>query len=288
MVSRREVVEEFNRVSTFKNILETYEEIAAGRMQNARSSVLSGRSFIEELNYIFQQVKTSYRDDVLKKMQMRKIKNPKELTFIDRNGKTLFLLLSSNTGLYGDIIRKTFNLFMELMKKEKADAAIVGRVGLEYLKSSESKIPYTYFNMPDSSINNDDLKKIIAHIIQYKKIFIVYGRFENVITQEPIVTSISGDPLPQSESGSKVKYFFEPSLDKIMQFFEAEIFASLFEQTVFESQLAKFASRMTSLELRVENITDILKEITLEKEKVRHRIMNKKQLETFSSMALWK
>ncbi len=144
--------------------------------------------------------------------------------------------------------------------------------------------------MPDSSINNDDLKKIIAYIITYEKVFIVYGRFENVITQEPIVTSISGDPLPasQSESGPKIKYFFEPSLDKIMQFFEAEIFASLFEQTVFESQLAKFASRMTSLELRVENITNILKVITLEKEKVRHRIMNKKQLETFSSMALWK
>ena len=75
--------------------------------------------------------------------------------------------------------------------------------------------------------------------------------------------------------------------DKIMKFFEAQIFASLFEQTVFESQLAKFASRMTSLELRVENIKDVLKDVALEKEKVRHRIINKKQLETFSSMALW-
>ncbi len=288
MVTKREVVEEFNRISTFKNILEMYEEIAASRMQNARASVLSGRSFIEELNYIFQQVKSSYRDEVLKKMHMRKIKDPSQLTFIERNGKTLFLLLSSNTGLYGDIIRKTFNLFAELIKKEKADAAIVGRVGLEYLKSSGSKIPYSYFNMPDSSINNEDLKKIITHILAYEKVFIVYGRFENVIAQEPIVTSISGDPLPQSESGSKVKYFFEPSLDKIMRFFEAEIFASLFEQIVFESQLAKFASRMTSLELRVENIENIFKELSHEKEKVRHRIMNKKQLETFSNMAMWK
>ena len=288
MVTRREVLEEFNRVSTFKNILETYEEIAASRMQNARTSVLAGRSFIDELNYIFQQVKSSYRDDVLKRMHIKKIKDPSKLTFIERNGKTLFLLLSSNTGLYGDIVRKTFNLFLDLMKKEKADAAIVGRVGLEYLKNSGSKIPYSFFNMPDSSVNNEDLKKIIAHIITYEKVFIVYGRFENVITQEQIVTSISGDPLPQSASGTQVKYFFEPSLDKIMKFFEAEIFASLFEQTVFESQLAKFASRMTSLELRVENIRDILKVIAFEKEKVRHRIMNKKQLETFSSMALWK
>ena len=72
-----------------------------------------------------------------------------------------------------------------------------------------------------------------------------------------------------------------------MKFFEAQIFTSLFEQTVFESQLAKFASRMTSLELRVEKTKAILKDIFLEKEKVRHRIINKKQLETFSSMSLW-
>lgn len=288
MITRREVTEEFNRVSTFKSILETYEEIAASRMQNARTSVLSGRSFIEELNYIFQQVKSSYRDEVLKRMHKKKINDPKELTFIERNGKTLFLLLSSNTGLYGDIVRKTFNLFFEVIKKEKADAAIVGRVGLEYLKNTGSKISYTFFNMPDSSVNNEDLKKIIQYIIQYEKVFVVYGRFQNVITQEPIVTSISGDPLAETQDAPKVKYFFEPSLDKIMQFFEAEIFASLFEQTIYESQLAKFASRMTSLELRVENISDILKDITLEKEKVRHRIMNKKQLETFSSMSLWR
>lgn len=288
MVTRREVTEEFNRVSTFKTILETYEEIAASRMQNARTSVLAGRSFIDELNYIFQQVKGSYRDEVLRRMRKKHIKDPKELTFIERNGKTLFLLLSSNTGLYGDIVRKTFNLFFDVIKKENADAAIVGRVGLEYLKNSGSKIPYTFFNMPDSSINNEDLKKIINHIIQYEKVFIVYGRFQNVISQEPIVTSISGDPLSEAQTDTKVKYFFEPSLDKIMQFFEAEIFAALFEQTIYESQLAKFASRMTSLELRVENITDTLRNITLEREKVRHRIMNKKQLETFSSMSLWR
>lgn len=287
MVTRKEVTEEFSRTSTFKNILETYEEIAASRMQNTRSSVLAGRIFIEELNYIFQQVKSSYRDDVLKRMHAKKIKDPKQLTFIERNGKTLFVLLSSNTGLYGDIIRRTFNLFLDLIKKEKADAAIIGRVGLEYLHSSETKIPFEYFNMPDSSIDKEDLRKIVSHVIKYERVFIVYGRFENVITQEPVVTGISGDPLPQAQTDMKVKYFFEPSLDKIMKFFEAEIFASLFEQTLFESQLAKFASRMTSLELRVENIRDILVKIGLEKEKVRHRTINKKQLETFSSMALW-
>ena len=287
MATRREVTEEFDRVSTIKGVLEAYEEIAATRIQNIRNSVLLGRLFIEELNYTFQQVKSSHRNEVLKRMKTKNIKDPSKLTFIERNGKTLYVLLSSNTGLYGDIIKKTTELFINLVKKEKADAVIIGRVGLELFKNAGLLITYNYFDFPDIKIDNQALKKIISYILQYERTFIVYGRFENIVSQKPIVTSISGDPLPSSQAISNVKYFFEPSLDKIMKFFEAQIFASLFDQTVFESQLAKFASRMTSLELRVENIKEILKNVALEKEKIRHRIINKKQLETFSSMALW-
>ena len=287
MATKKEVTEEFDRISTLKDVLETYEEIAAQRMQNTRSSVIAGRLFISELNYIFQQVKSSHRDEMLRKMKTRHIKDPSKLTFIERNGKTLYVLLSSNSGLYGDIIKTTSELFINLVKKEKADAVIIGRVGLELFKNANLLINYNYFDFPDNKVDNQVLKKIISYILQYERIFIVYGRFENIISQKPIVTSISGDPLPREGTVSNVKYFFEPSLDKIMKFFEAQIFASLFDQTVFESQLAKFASRMTSLELRVENIKDILKDVALEKEKIRHRIINKKQLETFSSMALW-
>lgn len=287
MATKREVTEEFDRVSAIKDVLETYEEVAATRMQNTRSSVLAGRLFIAELNYIFQQVKSSHRNEVLKRMKTKNIKDPSKLTFIERNGKTLYVLLSSNTGLYGDIIKKTSDLFISLVRKEKADAVIIGRIGLELFKNAGLLITYNYFDFPDEKVNNESLRKIISYILQYERTFIVYGRFENIVSQKPIVTSISGDPLASSQGASNVKYFFEPSLDKIMKFFEAQIFASLFDQTVFESQLAKFASRMTSLEQRVENIQDILKDMALEKEKIRHRIMNKKQLETFSSMELW-
>jgi len=287
MATKKEITEEFDRISTLKDVLETYEEIAAQRMQNTRSSVLAGRLFIAELNYIFQEVKSSHRDEMLKRMKTRHIKDPGKLTFIERNGKTLYVLLSSNSGLFGDIIKKTFNLFLDLIKKENADAAIIGRIGLELFKEAGLLTTYNYFDFPDNRVDNQALKKIISYILAYERIFIVYGRFENIVSQKPIVTGVSGDPLAQEQTKTQVKYFFEPSLDKIMKFFEAEIFSSLFEQTVFESQLAKFASRMTSLELRVENIKDILKDVALKKEKIRHRIINKKQLETFSSMALW-
>src|SRR3989338_10220163 len=198
MVTKKEVTEEFNRITTLKDVLETYEEIAASRMQNTRSSVLASRLFIEELNYIFQQVKSSYKDEVLALMKRRKIKDPKELTFIERNGKTLYVLLSSNTGLYGDIIRQTFNLFLDLIKKENADAAIIGRAGFELFENSGVKKPYVKFELSDSSVDSTSLKKIVEYIIQYEKVFIVYGRVFSINFQKKKIKGTYRGP-PSSE-----------------------------------------------------------------------------------------
>ena len=73
-----------------------------------------------------------------------------------------------------------------------------------------------------------------------------------------------------------------------MLFFEKEIFTSYFEQTVGESQLAKHASRMISLDNSLENIKKNLQILNSEQQRIRHIDFNKKQLETISSIKLWK
>jgi hypothetical protein len=62
-------------------------------------------------------------------------------------------------------------------------------------------------------------------------------------------------------------------------FFEREIFGSLFEQTLRESQLAKFASRLVSMDQAGERIKEKLAETIVSKQQVIHRIQNKKQLD---------
>jgi len=132
------------------------------------------------------------------------------------------------------------------------------------------------------------VQKIVEHIIQYEKVLVFYEQFNNVVSQSPIVTNISGDPLPWEKGGPSVRYFFEPSLEKIMEFFEKEIFASIFQQTIFESELAKFAARMVSLDFASENTKNRLKQVILAKNRIKHQEDNKKQLGKFASMRLWK
>lgn len=288
MITKKELTRETEFLTTLRTILETYEEIAATRMARIRSSVLNSRDFLLEINAIFQQVKTSYKAEVDLLMKSHKIKDPSKLTFIKRNGKTLYVLVSANTGLYGDIIRKTYDVFIQSVKKEPGDVAILGKIGMEFFNNENIKVPVTYFGFPDNKMDNVIVQKIVEHIIQYEKVLVFYEQFNNVISQSPIVTNISGDPLPWEKGGPQARYFFEPSLSKIMEFFEKEIFASIFQQTIFESELAKFASRMVSLDFASENTKHKLKQTILAKNRIKHQEENKRQLEKFATMRLWK
>src|SRR3989344_3163105 len=290
MITKKQVNSEIDYLITLRSILESYEEIAASKMARIRSSVLASRDFLLEINTVFQEVKSSYKEEIEKLMKRKKIKNPKELTFLNRNGKTLYLLISANTGLYGDLIKKAYDLFIESLKRDNVrDAAIIGKLGYQFFEGEKINTSVSYFDFPDDRIDSEKLKKIIEHIIQYRKVLVFYELFNNIIDQKPIITNISGDPLSYENSGMKgVRYFFEPSLEKIMVFFEKEIVASIFEQTILESELAKFASRMIALDESADNTRNKLKEILLHKERLRPQKNNKEQAEKFSYISLWK
>jgi ATP synthase F1 gamma subunit len=288
MVTKEELKIEAEFLGTLHTILETYEEIAATRMGRIRSSVLGNRVFLLEINEIFQQVKNSYKTQIGTFMKNRRIKDPSKLTFVKKNGKILYIFISANTGLYGDIIRKTYEVFIDNLKKKPGDVMILGKFGLEIFVSEKYTAPLSYIEFPDDKIDEIILRKITEHIVKYEQVLVFYEKFDSVISQSPIVTNISGDPLPWEKSGPTARYFFEPSLEKIMEFFEKEIFASIFQQTILESELAKFASRMVSLDFASENTRIKIKQNILAKNKAKHQENNKKQLEKFSSMKLWR
>lgn len=278
MIGKKQITEEIEYSSAFKTITETYEEIAASRMQRIRTSVLASRDFLLGINTIFQQVKSSY-----------KIKPTAQRTFLKTNGKTLFVFISANTGLYGDVIRRTFEVFVKQFRKERApDVLIIGRLGTRLFQEEFPKTPFFYFDLSDNQIDHEGIKKIIPYLIQYEKVIVFYEQFQNIIAYSPIATSISGDTLPWEKSESDgIKYIFEPSLEKGMEFFEKEIIAAVFEQIVFESLLAKYASRMIALEKATDNVKNRLKLAILKRQRIKHRELNKKQNERLSSMSLW-
>lgn len=281
-----QIENQISELKTFKLLTQAYTEIASIRMRKIRDSVLKNREYMASLDDVFTDVRVSYARDVLRLGSITQRKGDK-ITFLSHNGKTVGVFLSANTGLYGDIIERTFQIFLEDVKRDDLEVTIVGRLGEQMYKSRGPKEEYTFFDLSDKSIEHDQLSTIIKHLVQYEEIRVYYPTFQSAVNQQPSKYVISAEtPLSEIEkkNSEKSHYLFEPSLKEILSFFEKEIFASLLDQTIRESQLAKFAARIMALDRAGENIKDRLKDLRVEKLKAAHRTANIKQAERIISL----
>lgn len=267
--------EELNQLGILKSMVRVTGEIASGRMQKARDGVLYRRNYLEELLQVFYQAHKSFLHS-----QGKKAEKANRFTTLAHNGKTVAVFLSANTRLYGDLLQRTFELFFEDLKNNGSEATVVGKVGRDMLKARDTKMPVTYFPMDNEKIPEDEMIKLVEHLVPYEAIHVYYGKYINPVRQEAEEFTITAD-LPETEKSSNeplVEYMYEPSLEQVLAFFESQIFSTMFEQTVIEAGLAKYAARFVAMD-RAEQQIDVQMKKTLQQMRlVKHREDNKKQL----------
>jgi len=270
-------------------LVQTYEEIAAIRMRKIRAAVLQNRDFNAGIQEIFQELITSYRTELNKLMQKHKVKNISALNLLPKNGKTVCVLLSANVGLYGDIIRRTYELFKKQIAAQLTDLVIVGRLGKALFQEDFPDRQFTPIEFSDNSVDPSALRGLIEELLKYEKVYIFFGEFNSIARQDPVMYNLYGNQSMTEDTGKPAaKYLFEPSLEHIITFFQSELFASLFEQTLYESQLAKFAARLYALDAATQNVKERQKKATSQMRSLKHRRGNRKQMSTLSGIALWK
>lgn len=287
MRNRRNILAELYELGNFQSLTETFTEIAATKMQRVRDSVVKSREYVDGINVIFGDVKTTYESEI-KRLAKSGAKSVRK-----HNGKTATVFISANTGLYGDIVRRVFYKFVEATQKGPTDAVIIGKSGKKMASEEGVKLENAnYFEFPDDAIDFESLKPIMALLTQYEKVTVFYGKFESIVNQAPTASDITGGASNQSVNQDNPKivtsYLIEPTLEEVMTFFENEIITSVFVQTIHESQLAKFASRMLYMDSANQRIKDQIKATEFEKQRLKHLSANKKQLQTLSSVSLWK
>jgi len=292
MLTEKSIIQEIADLQNLSTLVDTYKIIAVSTMQRIRRSVLENRAFHTGLNSIFRQVKRAYLRTLEREARGKQI-DEKQTSFLRRNRKTILLCLTSNTGLYGELINKVFDFFLGAWKKFQADAGIVGRIGKLLFEQAAPHTPFRYYDFADTRIDIEGLKKITRELATYERVIVCYGQFRSLFQQEPTSTEISGLAIGLEEAATEEKeekeatYIFEPSLEKVAAFFESEIFASLLEQVFHESRLAKVASRTILLDSAAVNIDKALERMALSRQRIRHRAMNRRQLNAMSGLAFW-
>src|SRR4030042_2513593 len=276
MFYSKDINKEITHITSLKDLTEVYGEIASIRMRKIRNYVLKNRDFLASIEVIFKDSLNYYAKKISVLRRQGKIKEGGKVTFLAHNGRTVAVLVSANTGFYGEVVRETFNKFINEIKNEDVEVTIIGRLGRTLFSEERPNQPYTYFDLPDYGTDADKLSEAIKHLVQYEEIRVYYGKYYSVVTQKPTTFNISaGKPVGKEMKASTIAYIFEPSVEKILMFFETQIFASLFDQAVRENQLAKFASRILSMDRASDNINRRVKGLQLERLESSHRLAHK-------------
>lgn len=284
MFYSKDIKKEITQVTSLKELTEVYGEIASIRMRKVRDYVLKNRAFLASIEIIFKDALENYAKKISDLVKLGKIKEGGKVTFLAHNGRTVAVLISANTGFYGEVVRETFRKFISDITNEDLEVTIIGRLGRTLFLDERPNQPYTYFELPDYGTDATKLSEAIKHLVQYEEIRVYYGKYYSVVTQKPTTFSISaGKPVGREVNNPPVAYLFEPSVEKILMFFETQIFASLFDQAIRESQLAKFASRILSMDRATDNIRKKLADLTLQNLKISHGIANRKLLNSLAS-----
>lgn len=280
-MTKRALYLEAQNLKVLKTLVETYEEVAAMKMQRVRTDVLSARKFSEGLASILVEVESNY--------QKKKGDNSYYAT-LNRNGKSVAVFVASDQGLYGDIVYRIYEKFIDFVQKNQTEAVVLGKLGAKIVSQRNPDLLFNFYDFADDSVHDKSLSVIMRYLLQFEKIFVFSGKMESLISQVPTVTNISGEKVDVL-SGEKQKttwYLFEPSLEKILSVFEGEILTSVFEQSIHESQLAKFASRLINLDQSIVSIDDRLREVIAQRRRLAHKLGNKKQLSALAGISLWR
>ena len=286
MSSQRELRENLEAVSAIGSITSVYQEIASLRMNQLRGKVAETRKFLDGVAAIYYHVKAAYIAALQRLLVARK-QDLGSAAFVRRNGKRILVLLSANEHLYGTLILDVWRSFLHDLRQGNAEGAVVGSFGRYLLSSEEISVPIVHFDLDDDKPQSDQIKKIVSFINQYEQIIVYHGQMVSVLHQIPSTSEVSGGVTFQQKVSQTKSYLFEPSPAKILEFFETEIIAALFNQTILEHQLARFAARMVAMDQATQNSKDETNKIEKELRTLRRRILNRKQIETFAGFTLW-
>jgi F0F1-type ATP synthase gamma subunit len=248
MVNLNQVSIRINDFRSFHGLLEVYEDLAAQKMQKIRDDITKYREYTKTLNSMSSDLGTDV-SSIIKKNKKQKAA----------------VLISSDKGLYGEAFLGLGNNFSDYLTKNKVDAFVVGSLGIEILKKSRPSVSYQSIKSDELSLEN--LWKSLG---EYQEIDIFYLRYDSLAKQSNDTVHISGDVMPSEKDDftfddkNKLKYIYEPSVTEVAEVFAKEILSFLAEQTMKESDLAKYAARLmyldSCLQRNNENIYSTLKQ----------------------------
>jgi len=277
------------RIKSVKNtaqITKAMQMVAASKMRKAQQRAVDGRPYANLLNEISSALSEITFDDKHPLLQQREVK------------KEMLIVISTDKGLCGAL---NTNLLREAAKFEPQKTVFIaaGRKAAQWAVRGNRDLlaDFTLKDTPSfletKAISKFAVDKFLDGTVD--KVTLLVSRFVNTLTQEPITLQLLPvSPLPSKEkTGEKpagkgtVDAVFEPTpqavLDSLLPYY---VHFAVYRATV-EARAAEHSARMVAMKNATDNAKSLIKDLTLEYNKLRQASITTELLEiTTAQMAL--
>jgi F-type H+-transporting ATPase subunit gamma len=284
------------RIKSVKNtsqITKAMQMVAAAKMRKAQLRALSGRPYAEALAKMLAALAQAGGSAELHPLLQERPEVKRELV----------LVIATDKGLCGAL---NTNLFRELGQFDPAKTTFVavGRKAAQYLGrlkrdlAAEFELKEAFTFLESRQASKFVMEKFLAGDVD--KVSVAYTDFISTINQKPTISVI----LPvqnfelsdlEGEKGTKkveaaantTEYLFEPGPGAVLEGLVPHYVHFAVYQMVLESRASEHSARMVAMKNATDNAKQLIKDLTLQYNKVRQAAITTELLEiTTAQMAL--
>jgi F-type H+-transporting ATPase subunit gamma len=292
MPSTRDIRRRIKSVKNTAQITKAMQMVAAAKMRKAQQAALLGRPYAELMNAILAEAAPRIAAFTHPLMEIRAVK------------KRAVILVSSDRGLCGGL---NSNLFREVGRLDKNTTVFItaGRKASQFIARTKRSLAaeFTYKDAP-AFAEARAVSKFAQELFlkgEVDSVDVVYTHFVSTLVQQPksipllpvgkIKAVTVGVNAPEQElqnAGPRTDTFeFEPDEKTVLGDLLPHCLNFQMHQIMFEAKASEQSARMVAMKNATDNAQQLIKDLTLEYNKLRQANITKELLEiTTAQMAV--
>jgi F-type H+-transporting ATPase subunit gamma len=294
MPSTRDIRRRIKSVKNTAQITKAMQMVAASKMRKAQQSALASRPYATLLNEILAPLAGSAGDLQHPLMEVRDVT------------KRLVILVSSDKGLCGAL---NSNLMREATKFDRENTIFItaGRKASQFIARTKRQLAaeFSYKDAPLFSEARAIAKYAVNMFAEGKvdRVDVLYTRFFSTLNQKPEVVQILpiGEIKPHTtglgkEAGAEThavdsqgatEFLYEPKQSDVLGALLPHSLNFQIYHILLEAKASEQSARMVAMKNATDNAKQLIKDLTLEYNKLRQANITKELLEiTSAAMAM--
>ena len=292
MPSTRDIRRRITSVKKTAQITNAMEKVAQAKMARAQQAALGGRPYAELMNRMLGEVVTHAGDFEHPLMESRS------------GERRALILVTTDKGMCGAINSNLLRLVTEEFATEQTRVIAAGKKGAQHATRVgwDLSAEFSYSDTPVFA-EARAIARMAAELFENEEVDhvdIAFTNFINTLTQKPEVqrllplteikgvqAGVEGEEMATVLPGGTSEFLFEPSAGGVLgallpHYLNFQVF-----QILLEARASEFSSKMVAMKNATDNANDLIKDLTLEYNKMRQAAITSELLEiTTAQMAL--